>query len=349
MSRSNNPLIQKNESLMPGVVEKLPSNGIFYEDTDILTEDVKNAEVVIYPMRLREELAMKAVDSIFQGTAVSETIRYCVPQVLHPERLVSEDVDFLLTVIKKITHGNDITYKDICFMLDDVPEDQREELIEQLAKKEIDDSARSDVYQIDDPSDSDSANEERRKLLLGEEENSEETTKKSKNNKTIIKEKDGKMEISSTTCEFFIPLDHFINNVKRLDEEDITSKYSFTFKNFNIKAKPVSFDEYRELSILRLKEDQNLDNNEYIDYIVQFSNQNILARLISVDDITDIDQISEWVDTLSLSDRSEMLKKLDQMTDWGIDFNYTVTCTKCGKSKETNQSYLNPLYFFLTS
>lgn len=330
-----NPLIEKSRSAMPGTVFRLPSTGVFYEDTDILRDDVVDGEVLIYPMRLREELAMKAVDSIFQGTAVTDTIRYCCPQILQPGRLVSEDVDYLLTAIKKLTHGDFITYKTPCF--DEERRKKHEKQIEKeinddaesLAKKELDDSSRSEEYTIKDEDDlikefNKEVNEEG-----GEEPETE--------------------EIASGICEFQIPLDHFLNTCKPINPEKATEDMVFEFEKFLIRSKPLTFDDLKTISLMRLEEQEKMTSEEFVDFATNFSNQNLAKRILQVDDISDENIIYEWVESLTLDQRTKLYEKLADGVDWGIDFTYTIKCDKCGKTQETDQSYLNPLYFFLMS
>lgn len=334
VAQTQNPLITKANARIPGTVQRLPSLGVFYENTNILAEDVDNGEILVYPMRLRDELRMKAVDAIFQGSAVTDTIKYCVPQINDPSKLVAEDVDYLLTVIKKLTHGNTITYKDVCFKDGDVDPETANAIAEKLAKQELDDSAREDTYKINE-------DELARKIENGEAFDSED----------LKEESDGTVEkeITSGLCEFFIPIDHFIQNSKPINPETVHEKMVFQFQDFEIESRPITFDQYKELSMMRLKNENEMDNDEYANHVADFSNANIFSRIKRVDDITDPNIIKEWVESLSLKSRTELFTELEKGLDWGMDFNYEITCAKCGKSKKTDQSYLNPLYFFLTS
>jgi len=331
-----NPLIAKSRARIPGTVYRLPSLGKFYENTNILNEDVVDGEVLIYSMRLREELLMKALDAIFQGSAVTETISYCVPQINEPEKLVSEDVDYLLTVIKKLTHGNTITYKDICMKLEGTEE--AEKLAERLAKRELDDSAREDSYKI---------NEDFKERMESGEEFSidEETAAQVDENSKEVKT----TEITDGLCEFFIPIDHFIQNCKPINPDNIGEKLTFTYKDFEIQCRPLTFEQFKQLSTLRLKDENLMSNDEFVNHLTDFSNANIAYRVLRVDDVTDPELIYEWIASLSLEERTDIYKEIEKGLDWGIDFEYEVECSKCGLKKKTDQSYLNPLYFFLTS
>ena len=99
-----NQLIQN----LPGDLTRLPSNGLIY-DEGILDESVINGEVNVYPMSAFEEVAMKDVNGIINGTTIPTVFARCVPQIKKPEELYEKDVNHLLMVLRKITYGNTIT------------------------------------------------------------------------------------------------------------------------------------------------------------------------------------------------------------------------------------------------
>jgi hypothetical protein len=126
ISTGDNPLIQKINRL-PGETFRLPTRGIFYKDGEI-HESIVNGEVTVYPMTGHEELIMKSPDMVFQGTALDRVIKRCVPGVLKPLELSSNDVEFLLACIKKVSNGEFIK---VYYKCDDesceIPEDKRVE------------------------------------------------------------------------------------------------------------------------------------------------------------------------------------------------------------------------------
>lgn len=335
-----NPLLAKKNARLPGTVFRLPSRGIFYENTNILSDDSVDGEVLIYPMRLRDELRMKALDSIFQGTAVTETISYCVPQINEPENLVAEDVDYILTVIKKLTHGNLITYKDVCFKLDDADEETRAKITEQMAKSEMDDSAREKEYALNDKIREKIQDGEEFSIDLLELEEQKLQDRKAEENVT---------EITSGLCEFQIPVDHFINSCKPVNPDTAVESLTFMFENFEIETRPITFDQFKDISTMRLADQQSMSNEQFSNFVTDFSNKNLMARIKRIDETTDPALIAEWVESLSMKEREAIFKKIEESLNWGIDFSYEVECPKCGKKKMTDQSYLNPMYFFLTS
>lgn len=325
---SNNPLLAKQKSILPGQTFRIPSKGVFYENQGILADEVVDGEVAVYPMRLKEELSMKSIDGIFQGTAITDTIRYCVPQILKPEKLASEDIDYLLTAIKKISHGNYITYRDKCF-------DPNKELEEGESSKEKDILGENATAEFESQeSVFDLAKEDR---VLNEDELAK------VNNPDDITTK----EIRSDECEFNIPISYFLENCKEIDVNSYEQDYIRDFKQFTIHIKPLSFIGFKDLSTLRVQENRKLTDQEYIEYVTEFSNRNIVNRLAKVDDVTDYNMIYEWVDSLNTNERAELFKIIAEASSWGINFDYEITCQKCGMKKKTNQSHINPIYFFL--
>ena len=99
-----NPLLEKLKKKIPGESFRLPSRGLFYTNGE-LDPEVEEGEVVIYPMTTVDELVMRSPDMLFQGTAITQVIGRCVPQVLKPERLIASDVDFILTALRRVSYG----------------------------------------------------------------------------------------------------------------------------------------------------------------------------------------------------------------------------------------------------
>ncbi len=107
-----NPLLKKIQRI-PGETFKLPSRGIFYKNGE-LDEEVNDGEVVIFPMTGYDELLFKSPDALFQGTAIENVIKRCVPAIKKPLELSANDIDFILTCIRKVTYGENISIKFNC-------------------------------------------------------------------------------------------------------------------------------------------------------------------------------------------------------------------------------------------
>jgi hypothetical protein len=114
----NQPVVQQNPLLakiVPGETFTLPSLGIFYKNGE-LSDDVVNGEIYLDPFKTRHDILMRSPDKLFSGEAVNEVLKECCPQILKPLDLLSNDVDFILTALRKISFGNqtEISYTHDC-------------------------------------------------------------------------------------------------------------------------------------------------------------------------------------------------------------------------------------------
>lgn len=112
-----NPLLLKLKRRIPGESFRLPSRGLFYTNSE-LDPEVEDGEVIIYPMTTVDELKMRSVDMLFQGTAITEVIARCVPQILKPEKLIAADIDYVLTCMRKVSYGPMLPIKHKCTKCD---------------------------------------------------------------------------------------------------------------------------------------------------------------------------------------------------------------------------------------
>lgn len=110
--KRDNPLL-KRKNKFPGETVRLPSKGLLYFNGE-LDEEVKDGEVTVYPMTTLDEIYMKTPDMLFQGSAIDTVFKRCIPQIKQPLNLYSNDVDFLLTVLRKVSYGNYILINHSC-------------------------------------------------------------------------------------------------------------------------------------------------------------------------------------------------------------------------------------------
>lgn len=101
-----NPLLERLNKL-PGTTIRLPSRGLFYTNEE-LDSECKDGEVQISPMTTTDELMMRSIDMLFQGTAIETVIHRCLPQIKKPMQLLVGDVDYILTQLRKISYGTHI-------------------------------------------------------------------------------------------------------------------------------------------------------------------------------------------------------------------------------------------------
>lgn len=101
-----NPLLERLNKL-PGTTIRLPSRGLFYTNGE-LDSECKDGEVQISPMTTTDELMMRSIDMLFQGTAIETVVKRCLPQIKDPMQLLVGDVDYILTQLRKISYGTHI-------------------------------------------------------------------------------------------------------------------------------------------------------------------------------------------------------------------------------------------------
>jgi hypothetical protein len=104
--QQDNPLMERFNK-MPPETFRMPSGGSLYTNGEI-SDDVVDGEIIIYPMTTVDELTMRSPDMLFQGTAIENVFKRCMPQVKKPRDLMSNDVDYLLICLRMVTYGETI-------------------------------------------------------------------------------------------------------------------------------------------------------------------------------------------------------------------------------------------------
>lgn len=107
----NNPLRQFFRR--PAVSISLPSGGEQYSPEDIVWPDGMK-ELPVYPMTAIDEITTKTPDALFNGTAMVEIIKSCVPAIKNPWALLSTDLDTVLISIKAAAGQETIDVESKC-------------------------------------------------------------------------------------------------------------------------------------------------------------------------------------------------------------------------------------------
>lgn len=105
---SRNPLMDRVK--IPGETIRLPSGGIFYKNGE-LNSDVKNGEIHVYPLTAMSEILLRSPDMILNGEALTAVLNQCTPQIAEPMKLLSKDIDYLMTALRKVTYGDSMEIK----------------------------------------------------------------------------------------------------------------------------------------------------------------------------------------------------------------------------------------------
>ena len=106
----NNPLRQFFRR--PAVFFKLPSEGKNYEPG--VLEMPENGELPVYPMTAIDEISMRTPDALFNGSALVDLVKSCIPNIKDPWKLNSNDLDAVLIAIKAAGGQQTLDIETIC-------------------------------------------------------------------------------------------------------------------------------------------------------------------------------------------------------------------------------------------
>jgi hypothetical protein len=106
----NNPLRQYFRR--PSVYIKLPSGGIGYSPDDLMIPE--SGELPVYPMTAIDEITIRTPDALFNGTAIAELIKSCIPNIKNPWAVTSNDMDAILIGIKAASGSETLDIDSMC-------------------------------------------------------------------------------------------------------------------------------------------------------------------------------------------------------------------------------------------
>lgn len=110
MSVESNPL--KQYFRRPAIQFRLPSQGKEYA---VGVVDIPpTGELPVYPMTAIDEITVKTPDALFNGSAIVELIKSCIPAIHDPWAINSIDFDAILIAIKAASGGNQINIDSQC-------------------------------------------------------------------------------------------------------------------------------------------------------------------------------------------------------------------------------------------
>jgi hypothetical protein len=107
---SNNPLTQYFRQ--PAVYVRLPSDGKYYADGAIAMP--ANRELPVYPMTAIDEITYRTPDALFNGNAVINVIKSCIPAIRDPWEIPAMDVDTILVAIRMASYGTTMEVSTTC-------------------------------------------------------------------------------------------------------------------------------------------------------------------------------------------------------------------------------------------
>lgn len=107
---SNNPL--KQYFRRPSIYIRLPSKGKYYDPSVI--DMPENQEIPVYPMTAVDEITSRTPDALFNGTAVVEIIKSCVPCIKNPWKINNIDLDTIFIAIRVASSGDEMDIFSTC-------------------------------------------------------------------------------------------------------------------------------------------------------------------------------------------------------------------------------------------
>lgn len=96
----------------PALYLKLPSGGKFYPEGSI--DLPENGEVPVYPMTAIDEITSKTPDALYNGVAVTDIIKSCVPAIKNPWFIPAVDLDPLLVAIRAASGDGNLELESTC-------------------------------------------------------------------------------------------------------------------------------------------------------------------------------------------------------------------------------------------
>lgn len=106
----NNPLRQYFRR--PSVYLKLPSGGHSY--TPDVVDMPETGELPVYPMTAVDEITARTPDALFNGIAVVELIKSCIPNIKDPWKITSDDLDAILISIRAASGNDSLEMESTC-------------------------------------------------------------------------------------------------------------------------------------------------------------------------------------------------------------------------------------------
>jgi len=96
----------------PAIYIRLPSGGKYYPEGVI--DIPPNGELPIYPMTAMDEITYRTADALFNGSAIVNVIKSCVPNIKDPWQMPTIDLDTLLIGIRIASYGHELELESKC-------------------------------------------------------------------------------------------------------------------------------------------------------------------------------------------------------------------------------------------
>lgn len=111
MESNTNPLLAKIK--LPGRTFELPSRGALYTNGELAEV---GGEIHVHPLSALSEISIKNPDLLFNGKAINDVLKECIPSIKKPTELYSRDIDAIMYFLRLVTYGPsfELTVKHNC-------------------------------------------------------------------------------------------------------------------------------------------------------------------------------------------------------------------------------------------
>jgi len=110
MTQTANPLLK--HFRQPAIYLRLPSGGKHYPPGTL--DMPPNNELPVYPMTALDEIVTRTPDALFNGSAIVEIIRSCVPNIRDPWQVPNTDLNALLVAMRLASYGHNMEIHTTC-------------------------------------------------------------------------------------------------------------------------------------------------------------------------------------------------------------------------------------------
>lgn len=330
---------------------KLPTNGSWYNDDDIMFNSI--GEVDIKPMLPRDEMLMANPETLISGESIVQVIKSCCPSIKNPENLYYPDVNALLLGIKRATYGDDIDVYGICPKCLEKRSDSYNEILKNKTNEFLE-------KKVKDGGDNSLTTEEYEKI--------ENDSKLENDNKFMKLEENGEVNVSAQKKTFSI--DWILNTMKFLPSEKIIEsenglkiyltpykckdKTKFSVKNIHSqkvlqnlynKIKDLNDDDIDEQNKLskEINETYTLLTHDAIEIMSSAISKIITPNNIIVDNP---EHIREFLVNSDVNSVHQISNIVDELTNIGVRDTLPFKCECCGYEWEEPFHGYNPSDFF---
>jgi len=107
---SDNPLLQYFRS--PAIHLELPSKGEYYAKGSLIMPETN--ELPVLPMTALDEITYKTPDALFNGSAIVDVVKSCIPAIVDPWQMPITDITAILCAIRIASFGHQMDIDTVC-------------------------------------------------------------------------------------------------------------------------------------------------------------------------------------------------------------------------------------------